>query len=62
VFKGELPEWCGLSTFDDAFDLFTQFEGDMIDRLRRKLFHAFSDLTGCRIDSPKSIRRELVNI
>jgi hypothetical protein len=62
VFKGKLPEWAGQATLDDAFDSFMQLKGDAIDRLRTKIFHAFSDLTGCRIDGPKSIRRALADI
>jgi hypothetical protein len=33
-----------------------RLEGDPPHRLRTKSFHAFTDLTGSRLDGPKSIR------
>lgn len=59
VFKGELAQIGGQLSIDEGFAYFLGLGEENLTRLRTKLFHTFSELTGHPLDGPASIRRAL---
>lgn len=61
VLKGNLPELAGQQTIEDGLAYFKTFDTDSHsrDKLRKKIVHTFSALTGFELDSPASIRKAL---
>lgn len=59
VFKGELAEAAGGETIDDGFAYFLDRDPANGARLRRKLYGAFSSLTGFALTNLASVRRAL---
>jgi hypothetical protein len=61
VFKGDLPELSNHETIDDGFMYFMQREDVGLERLRQKIFNAFSGLTGYKLTKPSLVRRAIAD-
>jgi hypothetical protein len=60
IFKEGAPEFAGLETIDDGFAYFqSSGDGDELLQLRDKIFRAFTNLTGTRLERPRDVRRAL---
>jgi hypothetical protein len=60
VFKGGQPELAGFETIDDGFAYFqASGDGNELLQLRGRIFRAFSNLTGVRLERPADVRKAL---